>query len=182
MSEAAKKEKDSKKSPADTKQEGEAERKKSLSIALKLLAVATLFAVALSIYGFRRGLTFEGGTRLSLPSLSSEAAELPAPLKDRGIPLEELHDQLDGSNLDQARAHVTLYRAGHFRGAAWGKADGLKGAIANAYQQSENREGADLAIVVVPTDRREVHVGATGRHFSNVHRGIRGVSIICARR
>jgi len=159
---------------------GKEDKKAALKRAQLLLWGVAIATLLLTIYGFSRAFTNENRVHLKLAALSAEKTELPPALADRGIPLEKLHDLIEGANLDKPRAHIALFQNGRQKGEAWGSGAGLKGAIASAFEKATQAHPGSAptdAVLVIPTDRRLVHGNATKRHFSNVHRGVRGVFI-----
>ncbi len=136
--------------------------------------------VAVTVHGFTRGVTTSSQEhRLSIPSLAEEATVLPPALEGRGLPLEELHAQLRGANLDRPLVHVAMYSRGKWEGQAWGEATGLKSAITTAFDkaQADSKRRPDALMLEVVTNQTHVKSGATKRHFSNVHRGVRGAIV-----
>lgn len=116
---------------------------------------------------------------LELQALSAERAKLPEAFADKKIPLDEIHAEMKGANLDKPRAYVAFYQNGRWLGEAWGQGKGLKGAISDAYEKAKSksdREPTD-AMLVVPTDRTLLSVHNFGANFSNVHRGMRGAFV-----
>lgn len=117
--------------------------------------------------------------QLFIPALEEEQVDLPGPLRDRGLPLAEVHQQLRGANLPKPLVHVALYADGRWEGDAWGDESGLKGSIKEAFEEAQaaSKRPPTAAVLVVATDQSRVKPDSTGSHFSNVHRGMRGVVI-----
>lgn len=128
--------------------------------------------------GIARGLSFESGPRLEVLPLQAETTALPEGVSAEALPFAALHEQLDGSNLESLRAHVALFRAGRFQADAWAQGTGLQTTIADAFREARKnlKRPADLAILVLPTERRKIRPATAERHFSNDHRGVRAFS------
>jgi hypothetical protein len=137
------------------------------------------FVILVTLHGLNKAWTPSDRLTLSLPNIEQESTDLPEELRHRQLPLKELRAELSGANFKKPLAHVALFSNGKWEGAAWGEAKGLKAAIAQAFDGAKKKSSSkvDTAILVVPTDRTAVSAGARDRHFSNVHRGIRGVIV-----
>lgn len=156
----------------------EATRQRALRNNHWLLLATVGFVVLVSGQAIYKSLV--GNTRgsLTLPALSQETTDLPAPLAAAALPLESLHHDLSGSHLDKPRALVALYGAGRSLGSAWGEGVGLKDAIKKAWTASHlDQSQASHAVLVVATDRKKINPNAIGRSFSNVHKGVLGAMI-----
>lgn len=144
-----------------------------------MLAVVIALVAFVVVQGIRKSWVPSDSNTLRLPQLSQEKVQLPQALQDRNLPLEELWEAAAGSKLSSARAHVALFKAGRWRGDAWGKGVGLTEAIKSAYERATKKSSgaADTAILVVLTQRKRVTDSTAKRHFSNVHRGVRGALV-----
>lgn len=148
------------------------------NIILAVLGVVFILVVR----GVFIGLSNSPRTTLNLPALSAEKVSLPDAFKNKQIPLEEIHAEMKGQNLEKPRAYVAFYHAGRWGGEAWGEGDGLKAAIADAYDKAKAAEKLPSkptdAVLVIPTDRTPLRLDNYRANFSNVHRGMRGAYVI----
>lgn len=154
-------------------------RRAALRFHLWLIGLASLVALLLSAFGISQGLILDSGPRLRVKPPGEERIQLPSAFPLDSLPLKELHQTLDGSRLDKLRVHIALFHAGRFQADAWAEGSGLQAAIAAAFQTASQNlhQQPDLAILVFPTERREIRPGTATRHFADTHRGVRAISL-----
>lgn len=169
---------------SSSKKKEAGEKRETMSATGKITLAVLAFVGFIIVRGIFIGVQDSPEESLELPALSAETANIPEVFSDRKIPWEKIHDEMEGANLDKPRAYVGLYGQGLLHGSGWGEADGLKGAVADAYskatEEADKRRTpskADVAMLVIPTNRTGLRVDNYKGTFSNVHRGVRGAFV-----
>lgn len=151
------------------------------NLRLVLVGVSVALGLAVGAQWARRK-----PAKVDHPDVPAQTLAAAAPLLG-GLPLADLDAQVQAGDLSAAHVHVALFADGHRGGSGWGEADRVQGALALAYQaaladnaKQKKPRDATAALLSVAYQRQEVSKGNQRSLFSNVNRGVYGLSISTA--